>query len=136
MPPSAPPTNDILEFLDLLAARLGMLRRGGERDIGRAAAWFVKWWRDEGGLISALDADSSLLPMDKAPLRHGWGFDFEWSIDSEKATVQEKMEECIDLYLMSAESEGREGNDISPTQVKKKDKIAKRTRKTNPVGKS
>jgi len=134
-----PPTTDILEFLDALATRLGMLKRGGERDIGRAAVWFVKWWRDEGGLISALNADTSSLSMDKvSSLRRGWGFDFEWSVDSEGATVQQKMEECIDSYLMSTKAEERDGNDISSTQVKKsnwKDKIAKRMKKA-PRGRS
>lgn len=30
-----------------------MLKRGGGPDIERAAAWFVKWWREEGCAISA-----------------------------------------------------------------------------------
>lgn len=35
-----------------------MLKRGGGRDADRAAAWFVRWWREEG---SALSANSPLL---------------------------------------------------------------------------
>ena len=30
-----------------------MLKRGGEVDLTRAAVYFVKWWREEGGLLSA-----------------------------------------------------------------------------------
>ena len=30
-----------------------MLKRGGERDVERAAAWFVRWWREEGCALSA-----------------------------------------------------------------------------------
>lgn len=30
-----------------------MLKRGGGRDIDRAAVWFVRWWREEGCALSA-----------------------------------------------------------------------------------
>jgi hypothetical protein len=53
LPPGAKPTQDIDEFLDALARRLGMLGRGGVRDIQRAADWFVRWWREDGALLSA-----------------------------------------------------------------------------------
>ena len=45
--------DDAHAFLDLLARRLGMLKRGGGRDTDRAAAWFVRWWREEGCALSA-----------------------------------------------------------------------------------
>jgi mitochondrial GTPase 1 len=53
LPPGAKPTQDIDEFLDVLARRLGMLGRGGVRDTQRAADWFVRWWREDGALLSA-----------------------------------------------------------------------------------
>ncbi|KAH9847452.1 hypothetical protein C2E23DRAFT_499488 [Lenzites betulinus] len=33
-----------------------MLKRGGVPDLARAAVWFIKWWREEGGLASAVNA--------------------------------------------------------------------------------
>ncbi|EPQ52106.1 P-loop containing nucleoside triphosphate hydrolase protein [Gloeophyllum trabeum ATCC 11539] len=129
LPDTATATADVLEFLDQLAARLGMLKRGGERDLSRAAVWFVKWWRDEGGLASA---SAPLSPASQT--RQGWGFDFEWTVDARSgedapAMVQRKMEECIERYLV----ERREGAGVSVTQEKKKareEKIAKRMAKT------
>lgn len=32
---------------------MGMLKRGAEVDLTRAAVYFIKWWREEGGLLSA-----------------------------------------------------------------------------------
>jgi len=133
LPPATPPTADILNFLDLLAQRLGMLKRGGERDIGRAAVWFVKWWREEGGIASASAPDTSSLPAYCGlPLRAGWGFDFEWSVNpGEVVSVQEKMEECVDSFLISEAEEERE---VSSTQVRKnmwKEKVAKRRAKSD-----
>ena len=40
--------DDIDYFLEELATRLQMLRRGGVPDTRRAATWFVRWWREEG----------------------------------------------------------------------------------------
>lgn len=75
-----------------------MLKRGGEPDAERAAVWFVKWWREQGCLLSS----SAPIPLtheesqperymsggdaygapgrEPAGLRGGWGFDFEWDI--------------------------------------------------------
>ena len=104
-----------------------MLRRGGERDVGRAASWFVKWWREEGGLASA-SAPAPGGGSDEA--RAGWGFDLEWtSTPGKDGSVQTKMEECIDSYLVSVVEEEQE---VSPTQVKKmvlKERMAKRMAK-------
>lgn len=94
-----------------------MLKRGGERDIERAAAWFVKWWREGGCAISAdaqfwnyeppapqIPARSGLdetgyapgAPSQFGPIigasgkqRGGWGFDFQWEMDpSDVATAR------------------------------------------------
>jgi len=103
LPPGTAKPSDVYEFLDSLATRLGMLQRGGERDLHRAAVWFVKWWREEGGLISAktlpqfrqyLESEpSSPQSLPTGPsnsltgpsstthtARVGWGFDFEWDV--------------------------------------------------------
>ncbi|KZT23669.1 P-loop containing nucleoside triphosphate hydrolase protein [Neolentinus lepideus HHB14362 ss-1] len=135
LPEGATATADVLVFLEQLATRLGMLKRGGERDVSRAATWFVKWWRDEGGLKSAS------VPLSSSPQvqeRQGWGFDFEWTVDKlvdeePPAMVQRKMEECIDRYVAGREDAERRGAGVSSTQEKKKardEKIAKRMAKT------
>ena len=109
-----------------------MLKRGGIPDHARAAQWFVRWWRDEGGLIAATEAPTPLLP--RSSTRSGWGFDLEWDIDEAGAPeteegVQRQMERCIDEYLVDLE--GGEG-EVSSTQEKKRAKeemMAKRAAK-------
>ena len=84
-PPSSPPlpTTDITEFLTLLARRMGMIKRGAEPDLERAATYFVRWWRTEGGLLAATSpfpAESVADPPAGPTTIQGWGFDFEWEI--------------------------------------------------------
>lgn len=99
LPPGTPPTHDLSGFLAQLARRLGMLKRGGEPDVERAAVWFVKWWREQGCLLSSSapmpltpeepqlernmncgDAYESPGGAEPSGLRGGWGFDFEWDV--------------------------------------------------------
>ncbi|EGN92858.1 hypothetical protein SERLA73DRAFT_190431 [Serpula lacrymans var. lacrymans S7.3] len=133
LPPSTPPTNDVTSFLEQVGQRLGMLKRGGELDTVRAAKWFVKWWREEGGLISASAPPVLSLgpersqPLQSTPLRRGWGFDFEWTVDESQdsgldlnSVIQGKMEECIDASLKNTAEEERLGDRISSTQEKKR----------------
>jgi len=79
-----------------------MLKRGGEGDIERATVYFIKWWREEGGLLSASSGslrfgsgDISLerLPTDGLgvagdslvlPQTQAWGFDFQWELRPEE----------------------------------------------------
>lgn len=142
LPAGSHPTVDIHEFLNLLARRLGMLLKGGLVDSTRAAQWFIKWWRNDGGILAASTPLVPASPADDAVLtthRRGWGFDFEWSVDQSeiprynKTVIQSKMEQCIDLFEQEAEEEEREGGGVSSTQEKKKvrdDLLAKRAAKT------
>jgi hypothetical protein len=119
-------------FLTLLAQRMGMVKRGAEPDITRAAQYFVKWWREEGGLIAAsssLQTGASLTSAADQRRIQGWGFDFQWQLGSKDAPtgkadeikmVQEKMEACIDEYLMNMDKEDADENNVSATQIKKK----------------
>ena len=143
-------------FLEQLAVRLGMRVRGGDVNTARAAKWFVEWWRREGSLISP-SAPQSIgrripnVPQGhplggsgdathlSAPIRRGWGFDFEWTVDvassdSEgKENVEEKMGACIDAYMRMAEVQEELGEDVSQTQEKKRaweEKLAKRAAKS------
>lgn len=109
-----------------------MLKRGGVPDYTRAAQWFVRWWRNEGGLIAAAEALAPFLPHSST--RRGWGFDLEWDINGTGALetgedVQRHMERHIDEYLVNLEAEGA---DVSSTQEKKRAKeemMAKRAAK-------
>ncbi|OAX42451.1 hypothetical protein K503DRAFT_733660 [Rhizopogon vinicolor AM-OR11-026] len=131
LPPGSPPTTEADDFLDRLAMRLNMLLRGGEKDTVRAAKWFVEWWRNEGGLVSAsvpenlpTESDGTHAPL----LRRGWGFDFEWAVDESmkctggafESAVQKKMEECIDESLRALSEDERSGVGISTTQERKR----------------
>ncbi|KAF8524386.1 P-loop containing nucleoside triphosphate hydrolase protein [Hysterangium stoloniferum] len=152
LPSSTPPPSDVYEFLDKLSERLGMIRRGGERDIGRAAAWFIRWWRRTGDLSCARStpltdpsytADST---TQNAALmgRMGWGFDFEWDtmragspapFGMDAVAIQARMEERMEAHAKEIEEEKRSENNVSSTQEKKKareEKIARRlTRRKN-----
>ncbi|KAG6896390.1 hypothetical protein C0992_008599 [Termitomyces sp. T32_za158] len=128
----AVPTVDLHEFLGQLARRMGMVMRGAELDTARAAAYFVRWWREEGGLIAA---NSSPLPfiepsgsVNSHPSMQGWGFDFQWQFgaedrfvtqEEESRLIQAKMEACIDDYLVAIDREDNEELNVSPTQIKK-----------------
>jgi mitochondrial GTPase 1 len=123
LPPGTVPTDDVQEFLGLLARRLGMLQRGGVPDFPRAAGWFVRWWRDQGGAASSR--------------RRGWGLDFEWLADADAdadadasdATVQTRMEGCIDRFVAEEARDEEEGGAVSATQERKRireEKQAKR----------
>lgn len=151
LPPVTPPPSDVYEFLDLLSSRLGMLQKGGERDHRRAAVWFIKWWREEGGLASAraapqqpplsadtssdnssqdLKAESSWDGSSGIPERSGWGFDFEWEGSaSDAAVVQARMEERIEVHVRELEEDKNSRENVSLTQEKKQareEKIARR----------
>lgn len=109
---------------------MGMIKRGAELDLTRAAVYFVRWWREEGGLIAASSA-LQIKDLSSEPAHaniQGWGFDFQWELepkdraagkDDEALIVQEKMEACIDEYLVTMEREESDENNISPTQIKK-----------------
>jgi mitochondrial GTPase 1 len=133
---------DIYEFLDALARRLSMVKKGGIPDQARAAVWFVNWWREQGSRLSAaapLTMSGPASAQTSLTHRRGWGFDFEWSVEEAEAAnyntevVQRKMEECIDAFEAEAKQEEEEGETVSSTQEKKKAReqlIAKRMAKT------
>jgi len=129
LPPGTPPTSDLEEFLSLLARQMGMLKRGAELDLSRAAVYFVRWWREEGGLLSAPpNMDLSLLSDEQKPRTQSWGFDFQWDLQPQNAAIgsdpniliQAKMERCIEDYVAATDREEIEENNISPTQIKKR----------------
>ncbi|KAL9576900.1 MAG: hypothetical protein Q9212_006731 [Teloschistes hypoglaucus] len=42
----APPTNDIVQLLDLLARKTGRLQKGGSPDLEASALWLIQRWRN------------------------------------------------------------------------------------------
>ncbi|KAG6902183.1 hypothetical protein C0995_003279 [Termitomyces sp. Mi166 len=132
LPKGAVPTVDLQEFLEQLARRMGMIMRGAELDTARAAAYFVRWWREEGGLIAATSSPLHLAESSGSDISHppmqGWGFDFQWQLNAEDPPtikegdanfVQAKMEACIDDYLAAIKREDNDELNVSPTQIKK-----------------
>ncbi|KAH6917784.1 P-loop containing nucleoside triphosphate hydrolase protein [Coprinopsis sp. MPI-PUGE-AT-0042] len=128
LPPGSHPTYDIEDFLTQFGKRMGMLKRRGEIDISRAAVTFVRWWRDEGGLLAAKQAAQVSALSSEAHVE-GWGFDFQWEcgkdeLEARKANpdewVQAKMEKCIEEHLEQEQREEAEEKLVSPTQIKKK----------------
>ena len=101
LPEGSSPTNDLAIFLQLLAKRMNMIKRGGEADIERATVYFIKWWREEGGLLSAssgtLRLGSDDISVERQPINglgaagdplvlpqtQAWGFDFQWELRPE-----------------------------------------------------
>jgi len=93
-----------------------MLKRGGVPDLPRAAGWFVRWWREQGGAASRR--------------RIGWGLDFTWpadadadvdvDVDASDAIVQARMEGCIERFLAERALEEEEGGAVSTTQERKR----------------
>lgn len=51
-----------------------MLKRGGACDVERAAAWFIRWWREEGCALSAsapfLASDEDVSESEESSLSH------------------------------------------------------------------
>ncbi|KAJ3812892.1 P-loop containing nucleoside triphosphate hydrolase protein [Lentinula aff. lateritia] len=134
LPEGTQPIIDLDVFLTKIAQRMGMIKRGAELDLSRAATYFVRWWREEGGLLAASSTLQTLShSLFNFSVAHGWGFDFEWQIspndfhdasqnvvESDVASlVQLKMEECIGNYLVQSEREDRDETNISATQRKK-----------------
>lgn len=111
---------------------MGMVRRGAEPDTSRAAVYFVRWWREEGGLLSASSSTSNLdissLSDEQKPRTQAWGFDFQWDLQPQSAAsvsdpnvfIQARMEQCIEDFVTATDREEIEENNISQTQVKKR----------------
>ena len=124
--PSTEPVVDAYQFLELLSKRMGMLQRGGIPDMHRAADWFIRWWREQGGLKAASSSLSGPAGTDNLQgHRHGWGFDFEWSVEQaalshyDEVIIQQKMEECIGAFEAETQLEEAEGGGVSVTQERK-----------------
>jgi hypothetical protein len=117
--------------------RMGMVKKGASPDLQRAAVYFVRWWREAGGLISAssaLQIADPAFPGAAGAITHGWGFDLEWQIHPDeistrdhKLLIQEKMEACIDQHLIDMEREELGENNVSATQRKKQQVIQEKT---------
>lgn len=135
-----------------------MIKRGAELDLSRAAAYFVRWWRDEGGILSAssalqnglahplftanANADGVKPDLENTSITHGWGFDLQWqlspkdlpgttekTVESDMGSVVQKMEDCIEKYLVESEREDIDESNISATQRKKQMTMEEKARR-------
>jgi mitochondrial GTPase 1 len=86
-----------------------MLRRGGVPDAQRAAAWFVRWWREDGAVAYARAALPSA--REGGGGRAGWGFDLEWEIPHVMAEEHENDLEMADS--VDEKSQSRERGDVN-----------------------
>ncbi|KAF5368683.1 hypothetical protein D9757_010220 [Collybiopsis confluens] len=163
LPEGTQPTIDLGEFLTKLALRMGMVKRGAEPDISRAAAYFVRWWREEGGLLVASTAfplrtgvanEEDLNPAagsaDNHAFAHGWGFDFQWQLSlndlpgasnevttsNTEALIQSKMEDCIEQHLIESEREDKDDSNVSATQRRKQLSTEEKARRRQKYAKS
>ena len=124
---------------------MGMVKRGAELDLSRAAVYFVRWWREEGGLLSGSSStsnmDLSLLSDEQKITTQAWGFDFQWDLQPPDASIdpniliQTKMEQCIENYVAATDREEKEDNNISQTQVKKRTMQEEKERRRLKYGK-
>jgi ribosome biogenesis GTPase A len=135
LPSGSKPTSDLTEFLELVAQRMGMIRRGAMPDLERAAVHVVRWWREEGSLRMSSSLTNSSDHLDHSQQVNAWGFDFEWPSRSspvlklasttapthgnQASWVQNNMEQCIDRYLESMALEDESDNNLSTTQERK-----------------
>jgi hypothetical protein len=143
LPEGSQPTADLEELLTRLAQRMGMIGRGSVLDLDRAAQYFVRWWREEGGLVSASsgiqleEANGLQGDCQQASIPQAWGFDFQWEIQRGDSLtgehrglfIQKKMEGCIDKYLLQTEKEEREERNVSSTQRKKQAVMAEKDKR-------
>lgn len=148
LPPNAAPPLDLIEFLEALAFRLGMVRRGRELDVRRAAVWFIHWWREKGGLVNhislrrhgadPLEPTGTAATASSHGQRISWGLDFEWDWDWGKSSasqpvteelIQDRMEKVIAEYLVKMEEEEHSPDNVSVTQERKRLKEEKSVRR-------
>ncbi|EEB96694.1 hypothetical protein MPER_04128 [Moniliophthora perniciosa FA553] len=138
LPEGTFPTTDLETFLGALAGRMGMVKRGAEPDLLRAASYFVRWWREEGGLLAASSAlqlsDKNIRSLEGS-ITQGWGFDFQWEVSPQESGdwnqpyVQRKMEECIEDYISESKREDRDESNVSATQRKKQLSIEEKAKR-------
>lgn len=132
LPGTFPPTPDLQVLLDALASRLGLLRKGGERDLDVAREYLIKAFRE--GKIGRWTLDgletpshptqdqvesqaepepSSLLPSGDQP-----------SPTPAEMSLNAKVSATVESFLaqqMAGLRASEEGRDMSAAQQKKRD---------------
>lgn len=148
MPSDFQPTPELQVLLDALATRLGLLRKGGEKDLDVAREWLIKAFREgkigrwtlddlesqpSGRFGTEEEEVESLVTVTapRAPEASGTGV--EDKVDEEKSgskSLNDKVSATVQTFLenqaaaQSASEEGRE-RDQSSSQRKKRDNRVK-----------
>lgn len=136
LPGGFEPTADLQALLDALATRLGLLRKGGEKDLDVAREWLIKAFRE--GKIGRWTLDdleshapsrpdelqaspSQLDPLPNTP-------ETKDTIAASHTGLTAKVSATVQTFLehqMTALRASEEGRDMSLAQQKKRDNKAK-----------
>lgn len=103
------PVSDPEVFISALAARLGMIQKGGEPDFERASDYFIKWWREGGAIGVAAEA-------------RGWGLDFDFGepVGFGREKSSEKIQEIVDRHVEEMKRDGGMGVSLRQTKLEER----------------
>jgi len=130
LPADFQPTPDLQVLLDALATRLGLLRKGGERDLDVAREWLIKTFRE--GKIGRWTLDELEHPRNRIESEEDH---VETQLEPQstgsaetKDTLDQRVSRTVKTFLdgQSARLQAsEEGRDASLSQQKKRDNRAK-----------
>ena len=130
LPADFQPTPDLQVLLDALATRLGLLRKGGERDLDVAREWLIKTFRE--GKIGRWTLDELEDPRKRLESQEN---QVESQLEPQstespeiKDTLDARVSSIVKTFLDGQSARLRaseEGRDASLSQQKKRDNRAK-----------
>ena len=130
LPADFQPTPDLQVLLDALAIRLGLLRKGGERDLDVAREWLIKTFRE--GKIGRWTLDELEAPRKRTQPEEDQTESHHEPRSTEapevKDTLDARVSSTVKTFLdgQSARLQAsEEGRDASLSQQKKRDNRAK-----------
>lgn len=138
LPTDFKPTTDLFALLDALATRLGLLRKGGEKDLDVAREWLIKAFR-EGKIgrwtLDDLEGRSSTLAEVPAPdevkvdTKSGIAaINSEGEDQSPASDLNAQVSATVGAFIarqMATLHAAEEGKDMSLAQQKKRENRAK-----------
>lgn len=141
LPTDSQPTTDLYALLDALATRLGLLRKGGEKDLDVAREWLIKAFRE--GKIGRWTLDdleggssfSAVEPQETAPLVEvevpsidTTESEAPTDVDCAPSGLNAQVSATVARFLAQQSAmlqTPEEGRDMSSAQQKKRDNKAK-----------
>lgn len=130
LPADFQPTPDLQVLLDALASRLGLLRKGGEKDLDVAREWLIKSFRE--GKVGRWTLDELEHPAKRITteeeeveaLLEPSAAASEVSETEEKDTLDARVSKTVATFLAGQSARlhaAEEGKDTSLSQQKKRD---------------